>query len=50
MVCVVVGGVWWGKVSVYVVEEVGTTVMREWERFVEELCVVFATGETGTLE
>ena len=32
------------------VEEDGTTVIRERERFVQELSVVFATGETGTLE
>ena len=31
-------------------EEDGTTVIRERERFVQELSVVFATGETGTLE
>jgi hypothetical protein len=28
----------------------GTTIIRERERFVQELSVVFATGETGTLE
>ena len=28
----------------------GTTVIRERERFVQELSVVFASGETGTLE
>jgi hypothetical protein len=28
----------------------GTTIIRERERFVQELCVVFATGETATLE
>jgi hypothetical protein len=31
-------------------EEDGTTVIRERERFVQELSVVFATGEIGTLE
>jgi hypothetical protein len=31
-------------------EEDGTTVIRERERFVQELSIVFATGETGTLE
>ena len=28
----------------------GRTIIRERERFVQELSVVFATGETGTLE
>ena len=28
----------------------GTTIIRERERFVHELSIVFATGETGTLE
>jgi hypothetical protein len=28
----------------------GTTIIRERERFDQELSVVFATGETGTLE
>ena len=28
----------------------GTTIIRERGRFVQELSVVFATGETGTLE
>jgi hypothetical protein len=31
-------------------EQDGTTVIRERERFVQELSIVFASGETGTLE
>jgi hypothetical protein len=40
------------KVTTKFTEEAadGTTIIRERERFVQELSVVFATGETGTLE
>jgi hypothetical protein len=40
------------KVTAKLTEEEadGTTIIRERERFVQELSVVFATGDTGTLE
>ena len=40
------------KVTTKLTEEEadGTTIIRERERFVQELSVVFATGDTGTLE
>jgi len=40
------------KVTTKLTEEEadGTTIIRERERFVHELSIVFATGETGTLE